>query len=385
MSENRPVPHRRRPHLGVSPSGYYAWVSGRLARPWTPRAAESGRRTPRRRHLGTRLQIDLRSRLGRRNVCPAELKAGGRREPSQSRHDRRMGAPGPDLVDRIHRGSAQGCGWPISRISNVAASSSGGGSSVQPPDRRLVDGDHLHSRWARRPQHGALAAAAERRDPPSDHAAVYLDRVGNDVERQACPSMGSVGDAYDNAMAELFATLECECSIGVASRRRPKRAWPSSNHRGLLRSAGDTHRSAICHPARRSQSSHRSEPVHTSSRRLAPVKSGLETSQQVAPPACRPSLTATRHDGLGNVQAGRKMLSAEPKDHSKERTEAVKPDTLIPNLTSPHHHSPGIVTLNEAWAGVVEDQPRSWVRSVSPSGAPFHSLGGHAPSYSGQV
>ena len=45
--------------------------------------------------------------------------------------------------------------------------------------RRLVDGDHLaHAAGARRPRHGALAAAAERRDPPfGSGLAIYLDRV----------------------------------------------------------------------------------------------------------------------------------------------------------------------------------------------------------------
>jgi hypothetical protein len=33
-------------------------------------------------------------------------------------------------------------------------------------------------------------------------------------------------------------------------------------------------------------------------------RSGLEALRQTAPLACRPSLTAARHDGLGNVQAG---------------------------------------------------------------------------------
>src|SRR5450631_3347431 len=45
--------------------------------------------------------------------------------------------------------------------------SGGGARCVQPPGRRLVDVDHLaHAGGARRPQHGALAAAAERCDPP---------------------------------------------------------------------------------------------------------------------------------------------------------------------------------------------------------------------------
>ena len=48
-------------------------------------------------------------------------------------------------------------------------------------------------------------------------------------------------------------------------------------------------------------------------------RSGLEALRQTAPLACRPSLTAARHDGVGNVQAGDgKMLAAEPKGCPKE-------------------------------------------------------------------
>jgi transposase InsO family protein len=43
------------------------------------------------------------------------------------------------------------------------------------------------------------------------------------------PSMGSVGDAYDNAMAEsFFATLECELLTATSSAPTPRLAWPSS-------------------------------------------------------------------------------------------------------------------------------------------------------------
>lgn len=39
---------------------------------------------------------------------------------------------------------------------------------------------------------------------------------------------------------------------------------------------------------------------------LAPVKGGLETSSQAAPPACRSSLTAASHESQQNAQAGMK-------------------------------------------------------------------------------
>jgi transposase InsO family protein len=40
------------------------------------------------------------------------------------------------------------------------------------------------------------------------------------------PSIGSVGDAYDNALCEsFFATLECELPTGAASPPRSRRGW----------------------------------------------------------------------------------------------------------------------------------------------------------------
>ena len=43
------------------------------------------------------------------------------------------------------------------------------------------------------------------------------------------PSMGSVGDAYDNAMCEsFFATLECELLDVTSSGIRIRRGGPSS-------------------------------------------------------------------------------------------------------------------------------------------------------------
>ena len=43
-------------------------------------------------------------------------------------------------------------------------------------------------------------------------------------------SMGSVGDGYDNAMAEsFFATLECDSSTNARSLLRPRPAWRSSS------------------------------------------------------------------------------------------------------------------------------------------------------------
>jgi transposase InsO family protein len=85
---------------------------------------------------------------------------------------------------------------------------------VQPSDRRVVDGhDPGYSAGARRLEHGARDAAAEGRDPRLQPGSQYTSIEFGHRCREAGvrPSIGSVGDAYDNAMCEsFFATLECE-------------------------------------------------------------------------------------------------------------------------------------------------------------------------------
>ena len=119
------------------------------------------------------------------------------------------------------------------------------------------------------------------------------------------PSMGSVGDAYDNAMCEsFFATLECE----LLDRRRFKtqaeaRMAVVRVHRGLLQSAPPPLLARLSltdrlrAPASRSR---RSIPTHTS---LPPCSRPSRTS----PPGgrkMRPSLTAPARDGRTIVRAG---------------------------------------------------------------------------------
>src|SRR5271166_2165532 len=133
------------------------------------------------------------------------------------------------------------------------------------------------------------------------------------------------------------------CSIAIASRRRPKRALlSSSSSRVSTIRADDTHRSGICHPSSSSANLQMrpSNPGHTSmlscSRRS---RSGLETSQQASPSTCRPSLTAARHDSLGNVQVGTKRCSRpNQKITQKRRTECSQIRYPDPK-TSPLHET----------------------------------------------
>jgi hypothetical protein len=131
------------------------------------------------------------------------------------------------------------------------------------------------------------------------------------------------------------ARSNASCSIAIASRRRPKRALlSSSSSRVSTIRADDTHRSGICHPSSSSANLQMrpSNPGHTSMLSCSRLsRSGLETSQQASPSTCRPSLTAARHDSLGNVQAGTKRCSRpNQKITQKRRQSAVKLDTLIP-------------------------------------------------------
>ena len=112
------------------------------------------------------------------------------------------------------------------------------------------------------------------------------------------PSMGcSVGDAYDNAMAEsFFATLECE----LLDRRRFK------TH-AEARMAAFEFIEGFYNPRRRHSSLGYLSPIiferHFAAHISMPScsrlsRSGLEALRQTAPLACRPSLTAARHDGV---------------------------------------------------------------------------------------
>ena len=65
-------------------------------------------------------------------------------------------------------------------------------------------------------------------------------------------------------------------------------------------------------------------------------RSGLEALRQTAPLAFRPSSTADRHDGVGNVQAGTERCSRKPKDYPKRRTECGQTRYPDPKTTPVH-------------------------------------------------
>ena len=107
---------------------------------------------------------------------------------------------------------------------------------------------------ARRAEHGAAAeevrAASSIKRPGSQHTSVAF---GERCKKMGVrPSMGTVGDAYDNAMSEsFFASLECELSTGAAGKAKAQarlalftyiEGWynPRRRHSGLgQRSPGE--------------------------------------------------------------------------------------------------------------------------------------------------
>ena len=157
------------------------------------------------------------------------------------------------------------------------------------------------------------------------------------------PSMGSVGDAYDNAMAEsFFATLECE----LLDRRRFRTQAEARiavfefiegfyNPRRRHSSLGIRHRSSSSANCRDDfdPGAHEHAVVH------APVKE-RPGNRRTKPHRSVPAVLDSRSTRQPRERAGRdeKMLSAEPKDRPKRRTECCQiryPDAK----TSPLHET----------------------------------------------
>ena len=217
--------------LGLSPSGYYDW----LTRPPSDRA---------------RRDIELQGKIllswggsGETYGCPriqAELQAAGervsrkrvarlmrdlgiqgvtrRRFKTTTRKDAKA-RPAPDLVNRNFSADGPDQLW-VADITHVPTWAGWLYLAVvlDAWSRRIVG-------WAMAPHmraelvEGALAMAISNRNPKgrvvhhSDQGSQYTSLAFGKRCREAgiVQSMGSVGDAYDNAMCEsFFATLECE-------------------------------------------------------------------------------------------------------------------------------------------------------------------------------
>jgi len=222
--------------LGVSTAGYYAWLR-------RPRSARAEADATLLRHIRT-VHASSRTTYGAPRVH-AELKAQGRalgkkrvarlmRAAGIAGVSRRRGVvttrrdpnarPAPDLVDRNFTATCVDQLW-VADITYIPTLAGFLYLAVVLDvfSRRIVGwsmANHLRTELVL----AALEMAIGQRKPTgvvhhSDQGTQYTSLAfgGRCREAGVRPSMGSVGDAYDNAMCEsFFATLECE----LLARRR---------------------------------------------------------------------------------------------------------------------------------------------------------------------
>ena len=350
MSENRaryPIAVMCR-SLGVSPSGYYAWAK----RPASKRAVMNELliediRAAHTSSKGTygvpRIQADLAEqgiRIGRKRVARLMRNAGlagVSRRKFVTTTVRDGGRQAPDLVDRNFTADKPNLLW-VADITHVPTWAGFLYLAVvlDAFSRRIVGwsmATTLHTQvvldaldmalWQRRP-----AGVIHHSDQGAQYTSIGF---GNRCrEAGVRPSMGSVGDAYDNAMCEsFFATLECE----LLDRRRFRT-------QAEARIAVFEFIEGFYNPRRRHSSIGYLSPVAFERSALDP--DALKSAAVLAPVKERPGSDGTSRtvsvpailDGHSTRQprerAGRdgKMLSAEPKDGPKQ--EDRMPSDQIP-------------------------------------------------------
>ena len=217
--------------LGVSPSGYYAWCKrSRSARAQADDGLLSQihriHHRSRRTYGAPRVHAELRAqgvRCGRKRVARLMGRAGlagahRRRYRSTTRQDPTAVAA-PDLVQRDFTASRPDQLW----VADMTYVTTGEGwlylATVLDVWSRRVVGWAMGDRSRAALVVDALNMAVGNQCPGmgvvhhSDRGAQYTSLAFSQRCRDAgiAPSMGSVGDAYDNALAEaFFATLETE-------------------------------------------------------------------------------------------------------------------------------------------------------------------------------
>lgn len=216
--------------LGVSPSGYYAWRDrSPSARSISDEALKARIRAIHKWSRGTygapRIQAELADEgtsVGQKRIARLlrELGLAGvsRRKGTRTTRRDRDARPAPDLVERDFSASQPDQLW----VADVTYVPTWAGFVylavvVDAFSRRVVGwsmATHLRTELVLE----ALNMALWQRRPEavihhSDQGCQYTSFAFGKRCRQmgVRPSMGSVGDCYDNAMAEsFFATLECE-------------------------------------------------------------------------------------------------------------------------------------------------------------------------------
>ena len=216
--------------LGVSSSGYYDWLDREPSARVVADAALTERiKTYHSASRGTygapRIHADLiedKIRVGRKRVArlmrAADIVGVSRRKKQGTTKRDRTAQPVPDLVDRNFTADAPDQLW----VADITYIPTWAGFLylavvVDAWSRRVVGwsmATHLRTELVL----SALESALWRRRPErvihhSDQGCQYTSIAFGQRCREAGvrPSTGSVGDCFDNAMAEsFFATLECE-------------------------------------------------------------------------------------------------------------------------------------------------------------------------------
>jgi putative transposase len=303
--------------LGVSSSGYYAWIKRRRSQRAEIDAMliaeirvahEASRGT-----YGTpRIHAELAAkgiRVGRKRVARLMLQAGlagvcRRKFVTTTVKD--GGRQAPDLVERNFTAAAPDRLW----VADITYIPTWAGflylAVVLDAYSRRIVGWSMATTLAKQLVLDALnMALATRRprdvihhsDQGSQYTSIEFGRRCRDAGVR--PSMGSVGDAYDNAMCEsFFATLECELLERHRFKTQARREVRSSNSsKASIICAAVTPRSDI---SRRSTTSAGIVPTHTS----LPSCSRPSRTSPPGGPKKGPSLTAAVRDGRTIVRAG---------------------------------------------------------------------------------
>ncbi len=227
--------------LEVSTSGYYAWRKRGLSRRAQQDAVLIERiQAIHERSRGTygapRIHAELKAdgvNVGRKRVARLMRQAGlegvSRRRGRKTTTRDEKAEPAPDLVEREFTADAPDQLW-VADITYIPTRSGFVYLAVVVDafSRRVVGwamAGHLRTELVLE----ALEMAIEQRHPDgvihhSDHGVQYTSIAFGKRCREAGvrPSMGTVGDCYDNALCEsFFATLECEL---LARRTFNKRA-----------------------------------------------------------------------------------------------------------------------------------------------------------------
>jgi putative transposase len=216
--------------LGVSPSGYYAWRDRPpSARAQANAALEAHIRAIHKHSRETygvpRIHAELAdegTRVGRKRIARLMRRAGlegvSRRKRVRTTRRRQDARPAPDLVERDFVADAPDRLW----VADITYIPTWSGFLylavvVDAWSRRVIGwsmATHLRTELVLE----ALNMAIWQRRPEqvihhSDQGTQYTSIAFGQRCKQAGvrPSMGSVGDCYDNALCEsFFATLECE-------------------------------------------------------------------------------------------------------------------------------------------------------------------------------